>query len=266
MPCALTILRKRQDIQRICIALFPRVAMEQSAAAEVVQRKGSIPDPGWNDPPNFSYDALNPPTGPKRANLLNKRVAYPMASQAGTSPPSGGMNPTLPPSAVTNAVPPSILQVGLGGNRSRTSSESSNATNEPGPDKVETLSRVRSNLEEVVNRSYSLSATERSEIKKRIAIMQKMWEEDKLNASVHRRLLELSHELKMGNVDHADHIHVGLMVDHSAICSSWMVGVRKLVQHLKSAAPPPPAITAPIVSSPVPEGPTELVVVTTPNP
>ncbi|XP_034252783.1 steroid receptor RNA activator 1-like isoform X2 [Thrips palmi] len=240
--------------------------MEQSAAAEVVQRKGSIPDPGWNDPPNFSYDALNPATGPKRANLLNKRVAYPLASQSGTSPPSGGMNPTLPPSTVTTAVPPTILQGPFSGNRSRTSSESSSATNEPGPDKTETLSTVRSNLEEVVNRSYSLSATERTEIKKRIAVMQKMWEEDKLNSSVHRRLLELSHELKMGNVDHADHIHVGLMVDHPAMCSSWMVGVRKLVQHLKSDAPPPPAITAPIVSSPVPEGPTELVVVTTPNP
>lgn len=121
---------------------------------------GSIPDPGWNDPPNFSYDALNPPTGPKRANLLNKRVAYPMAPQSGTSPPSGGMNPTLPPSTVTSAVPPSAAQGGFGGNRSRNSSESSGAAQEPGPDKAETLSRVKSNLEEVVNRSYSLSATE----------------------------------------------------------------------------------------------------------
>lgn len=83
-----------------------------------------------------------------------------MAPQSGTSPPSGGMNPTLPPSTVTSAVPPSVLQGGLGGNRSRTSSESNSATNESGPDKAETLSRVRSNLEEVVNRSYSLSASE----------------------------------------------------------------------------------------------------------
>ncbi|XP_026284287.1 steroid receptor RNA activator 1 [Frankliniella occidentalis] len=234
--------------------------MDQSAA-EVVQRKGSVPDPGWNDPPNFTYDALNPPTGPRRSSLLNKRVAYPMAPQMGSSPPTGGMNPTLPPSAITTAVPPSGLQVGFTGNRSRTSSECSNANNDPLPDKLEAMSKVISNLEGVVNQSFSLSQAERSEIKKRITILQKMWEEDKLNASVQRRVLELSEELKMGNVDHADHIHVGLMVDHAAMCSSWMVGVRKLVQHLKSAAPPLPAITAPIVSSPVPEGPTELVVV-----
>ncbi|KAJ1532105.1 hypothetical protein ONE63_000734 [Megalurothrips usitatus] len=225
---------------------------------------GSVPDPGWNDPPNFSYDALNPPNGQKRANLLNKRVAYPLASQLGSSPPSGGMNPTLPPTTVTAAVPPSGLQTGFG-NRSRTSSESG-ITNETAEDKSAMLAKVRTNLEEVVNCSFSLSPAERTEIKKRISILQKMWEEDKLNSSVHRRVLELSEELKMGNIEHADYIHVGLMVDHAAMCSSWMVGVRKLVQHLKSAAPPAPAITAPIVSSPVPEGPTELVVVPASNP
>lgn len=237
--------------------------MEQPASAEVVQRKGSIPDPGWNDPPNFSYDALNPPSGVRRSSLLNKRVAYPMAPQPGTSPPTGGMNPTLPPTTKTTALPPSGLQGNFSGNRSRTSSESANYSSEPALDKMETLSKVRSNLEEVVNRSYSLSASERAEIKKRISLMQKMWEEDKLNASVHRRVLELSEELKMGNVEHADNIHVGLMVDHATVCSTWMVGVRKLLQHLKSDTPPPPAITSPIESSTVPEGPTELIVVPT---
>lgn len=83
--------------------------------------------------------------------------------------------------------------------------------------------------------------------------------------SINLSFVLLSTELKMGNVEHADHIHVALMVDHAAICSPWMVGVRKLVQHLKSSAPPPPAITAPIVSTPVTEGegPIELVVVPT---
>ena len=34
----------------------------------------------------------------------------------------------------------------------------------------------------------------------------------------------------------ADHIHMGLMVDHVSLCSPWMVGVRQLIHHVKSRA------------------------------
>ena len=79
-----------------------------------------------------------------------------MSSHSGTSPPSGGMNPTLPPVSKTTAVPPS----GCVGNRSRTSSESSNTANEAILDKVDTMSKVIHNLEGVVNQSYSMSQAE----------------------------------------------------------------------------------------------------------
>lgn len=83
-----------------------------------------------------------------------------MAPQLGTSPPSGGMNPTLPPTTKTTALPPCGSQAGFDGNRSRTSSESGNSSNEPALDKVETLSKVRSNLEKVVDQSFSLTPAE----------------------------------------------------------------------------------------------------------
>jgi Steroid receptor RNA activator (SRA1). len=34
----------------------------------------------------------------------------------------------------------------------------------------------------------------------------------------------------------ADHIHMGLMVDHVSLCRPWMVGVRQLIHHVKSRA------------------------------
>lgn len=47
-------------------------------------------DPGWNDPPIFSYDAVTATTQsktPKRGLLLNKRVAFPLSSQSPSSMP-----------------------------------------------------------------------------------------------------------------------------------------------------------------------------------
>jgi len=42
--------------------------------------------------------------------------------------------------------------------------------------------------------------------------------------------------LRNGNGELADHIHMGLMVDHVSLCSPWMVGVRQLIHHIKSQA------------------------------
>lgn len=60
-------------------------------------------DPGWNDPPVFSYDAVTAiaqSKTPKRGLLLNKRVAFPLSSQ----PPSD-MPPTMP----ANSIPSGIM-------------------------------------------------------------------------------------------------------------------------------------------------------------
>lgn len=51
-------------------------------------------DPGWNDPPLFSYDehtAQLKSTKPR--TLLNKRISFPMES---SSPPTASVDPTLP--------------------------------------------------------------------------------------------------------------------------------------------------------------------------
>jgi hypothetical protein len=42
--------------------------------------------------------------------------------------------------------------------------------------------------------------------------------------------------LRTGNDELADHIHIGLMVDHVSLCSPWMVGVKQLIHHIKSQA------------------------------
>jgi len=42
--------------------------------------------------------------------------------------------------------------------------------------------------------------------------------------------------LTNANGELADHIHMGLMVDHVSLCRPWMVGVRQLIHHVKSRA------------------------------
>ena len=66
-------------------------------------------DPGWNDPPLFSFDAVNTTVQSKttKKTLLNKRVAFPLTShESSKSAPICTMIPqTLP----NNSVPPATL-------------------------------------------------------------------------------------------------------------------------------------------------------------
>lgn len=55
-------------------------------------------DPGWNDPPTFSYNA-QPSPGTKPRLALNKRVAFPL---------QGTNSTTTPPNPLSSEVPPSI--------------------------------------------------------------------------------------------------------------------------------------------------------------
>jgi hypothetical protein len=66
-------------------------------------------DPGWNDPPVFSYDAVTATAQsktPKRGLLLNKRVAFPLSSQppTGMPPAANSMPPTMPASSVSSGI------------------------------------------------------------------------------------------------------------------------------------------------------------------
>jgi hypothetical protein len=62
-------------------------------------------DPGWNDPPVVSYDAVTATAQsktPKRGLLLNKRVAFPLSSQSpsGMPPTTNSMLPAMPASNI----------------------------------------------------------------------------------------------------------------------------------------------------------------------
>lgn len=70
-------------------------------------------NPGWNDPPVFSYDAVAGTAQsktPKRGLLLNKRVAFPLSSQPPSNKPPTTNN-VLPAIPMTSAGPP--VQPGL---------------------------------------------------------------------------------------------------------------------------------------------------------
>lgn len=193
-------------------------------------------DPGWNDPPIFSYDAVTA-TGqskiPKRG-LLNKRVAFPLSSQ-----PSSNISPTtkimLPP--VPTSIGPAVHldRPPLGDHPCTASSTTEENTKEDSP-KEEALQNVMEGLEYILkNSAYNFQKSE-SEIRRRLDAMKKMWEEDKLKPEIYVKMVQLTEALRNGNAELADHIHMGLMVDHVSLCSPWMAGIRQLIHHIKSQA------------------------------
>nr|CAD7400107.1 unnamed protein product [Timema poppensis] len=68
-------------------------------------------DPGWNDPPLFSYDASKSGGQPKRGHVLNKRVAFPLGPKSESTSKIPTTNPshplTMPPLPPVSALPPS---------------------------------------------------------------------------------------------------------------------------------------------------------------
>ncbi|KAJ9582014.1 hypothetical protein L9F63_003597, partial [Diploptera punctata] len=63
-------------------------------------------DPGWNDPPLFSFDTVNTTLQSKSAKktLLNKRVAFPMTSQQ-SSTKSPTTLTSMPPTTNSSIAP-----------------------------------------------------------------------------------------------------------------------------------------------------------------
>jgi len=140
------------------------------------------PDPGWNDPPTFSYDkATEIQTNAYRKGVtLNKRVAYPM-STSNRPISTGGIDPTLPPSNINVSQvlpPPSGIPT---------------VSTLPTPEKTCDEENVHDRLQEVLGNFQKVCDFEvEEEICKRIKLLENMWLEGKLNAVVQRRLLELS--------------------------------------------------------------------------
>ncbi|KPJ13769.1 Steroid receptor RNA activator 1 [Papilio machaon] len=174
-------------------------------------------DPGWNDPPQFSYSAQQ--TTPNRPrNFLNKRVAFPLSGTGSTpvsSPPAN-----LPPMPVpmVPVVPTLSTQI-----------NSRNENEDIEIDSASTLKEVKDILLQFVD-SGDLGS-KGNEVKKRINVMEDMWSNGKLNKSVQVKMKELAYALRDDQPARADEIHKSLMVDHvSAVCT-WMSGVKQLIYH-----------------------------------
>ncbi|PNF42879.1 hypothetical protein B7P43_G12894 [Cryptotermes secundus] len=189
-------------------------------------------DPGWNDPPVFSYDAVTATAQskiPKRGLLLNKRVAFPLSSQPSSNKCTATKN--MPPPMPTSTGPVVHLD--------QPPVTASNTTEENAKEdsqKEEALQSVMEGLECILkNSAYNFQKNE-SEIRRRLDAMKKMWEEDKLKPEIYVKMVQLTEALRNGNAELADHIHMGLMVDYVSLCSPWMAGIRQLIHHIKSQA------------------------------
>lgn len=172
-------------------------------------------DPGWNDPPKFSYNTQQ--TTPNRPrNFLNKRVAFPLSS-TGTSPaPPPPVN--LPP--IPAGFSPAPLHV--------------ISTPEPDQDinvdSESALIEVKETLLTLLDNNSELEY-KANDIRRRISIMEDMWSSGKLNKSIHLHMKNLTYALKNNEPQKADDIHRALMVDHVSAVSSWMPGVKQLIHN-----------------------------------
>lgn len=98
----------------------------------------------------------------------------------------------------------------------------------------ETLACVLENFNYVFSKCDFKNIKKSDEIHKRLEIMKKMWQDGKLNDDIQNKMILLAESLKNDDYESANHIQVSLMVDHVALCSSWMVGIRHLIQQVQS--------------------------------
>ena len=188
-------------------------------------------DPGWNDPPKWAYSGTQSSLTTPTKRVLNKRVAFPLASAqvASKESPSQAKPMNIPPplrSSVTSTTashPPLISP-----SRMNTEADPS----EVEIDKEEALNAALANFEAVIEEHMEENKAE--EVKRRLDAMKATWLEDKLNDPIHRSILDLSTALREGNVDKADQIHLALMMQHAALCSSWIPGIRHIILGLKT--------------------------------
>ncbi|KAM3958305.1 steroid receptor RNA activator 1 [Aphomia sociella] len=173
-------------------------------------------DPGWNDPPKFSYNTQQ--TTPNRPrNFLNKRVAFPLSSTGASPTPLPLVNlppipaglPTAPP-IPTNFKPECDDNINI--------------------DSESALIEVKGILLSMLDNSSELG-TKANDIKRRIGMMEDMWRSGKLNKNIHSQMKDLTYALKNNEPQKADEIHRALMVDHVSAVGSWMPGVKQLIRN-----------------------------------
>ncbi|XP_046490704.1 steroid receptor RNA activator 1 [Neodiprion pinetum] len=189
----------------------------------------SLHDPGWNDPPKWAYSQSPTTSSSPTKRILNKRVAFPL----GSTPPTSSFDSNQP----LNPPPANLPPPPLTGRRLSAGPPPTTVAFFTGIDKEQALTESLDNFEKVINENEELKG-EGDEIRRRLNIMKTAWVEDKLGESIRHSILELSNALRKKDVDNADKIHVSLMMDHTALCSSWIPGIRHMIlaereKHLK---------------------------------
>lgn len=204
--------------------------MDGKATEEVTslqKRLSANHNPGWNDPPKLPYGSSQGSCATPTKRVLNKRVAFPLSPQSGVSAPSA--QSTGPP----NTLPPPTATTHLTTLPHAPTSEN----HEISIDKKQALEDSLANLQFVIDKHVQ-SKAKSEELQKRLSAMRTLWLDDKLNDSVHKKILKISNALKEENVEEADKVHISLMMEHASLCSSWISGIRHLILELREHRAP----------------------------
>lgn len=216
--------------------------MEQSGQKEAGEslstqkRLSSRHDPGWNDPPKWAFTGNQSSSLTPTKRTLNKRVPFPLTSSlvadkqfsSETTSVPANMPPVLESSFnLTSAPHPPLMHP------SDRDSETCVKQDEVTVDKSQTLEKALSNISTVID-EHIVEKSKADEIRKRLDIMKSVWHEDKLNSTIHSKVLELSKALVSKELQKADEIHLQLVMQYGNLCSTWIPGVRHIILALKT--------------------------------
>lgn len=147
-------------------------------------------DPGWNDPPTFTYDKATAiqANSSKKGISLNKRVAFPMSGNIPKE--NNAIDPTAPPADfdLSKVGTPPMGPVKLPPSTTTTAETTTETvdTTEPNLSSNDRLHKVVTNLRTVAKIKSD------DEINKRINVMRNMWLDGKLDTDVQLKLHSLS--------------------------------------------------------------------------
>lgn len=211
-------------------------------------------DRAWNDPPKFAFNASATAGGQSgRRRLMNKRVPIPIGPSDGTAPVSPSLRPTdgppkdgdlfrmKGPHGPPPTVSPAVSKL-PDAKAEKEEKKKGDPLIEENLNSEEMLSEVKTALDESLEKvSDELKKSVLDDITRRLEMMKKMWIEGELDPIVQRRMLLLARAMRESNYDEAWDIHQGLIVDFTSVCSSWMVGVKRIISDFrkteKEAAP-----------------------------
>lgn len=180
--------------------------------------------PGWNDPPLFAYNSHQ--SQPKGYSL-NKRVAY---SLEGNLQQRDSI-------CSTPGKPPPVGPPPLSSSSTSTSKIDSDEIKGTLANKPVELSSVVDNFQSILKEVYADgNEKESNEIKRRLLIMEKMWNEEKFPEAVKQKLYDISEALRENKFDSCDSLQRSLMVDHTSLCSAWMSAIRLLINSKRSSS------------------------------